>query len=115
MSSPAYYTSEPTDDPKSGAWTDNPALWVTRIADSKSKTSFWVLRKNEYTSTGTMEYKLEVPTSQGNITIPRLGNKKLTLSGRDSKVFTTMLQPSAYPLLIYSSSDPFNRLQNWRP
>lgn len=86
MSSPAYLTSDPTDDAKSGAWTDNSALWVTRVADTKSKTTFWVLRKVDHTSTATVEYKLKIPTSQGNITVPQLGSKKLSSNGRDSKV-----------------------------
>ena len=88
MSSPAYLTSGPTDDVKSGAWADNSALWVTRVADTKSKTTFWVLRKTDHTSTATVEYKLKIPTSQGSIMVPRLGSKKLSLSGRDSKVAT---------------------------
>lgn len=86
MSSPAYLTSITTDDPKNGTWTDNSQLWVTRLTDSESKAAFWVLRKTEYTSTSTIEYKLKVPTSQGDVSIPQLGKKKLSLIGRDSKV-----------------------------
>lgn len=42
-------------------------------------------RHNAYNSFESSPYKLNVPTSKGNISIPTLGGS-LSLNGRDSKV-----------------------------
>ena len=67
--------------------------------------NFFVIRHTDYTSTNTSYYTLNLPSSAGQMTIPRLGGH-LTLNGRDSKVHV-----SDYPLgeytLVYSTAEIF--------
>ncbi|KAI5790579.1 beta-galactosidase A [Peziza echinospora] len=105
MSSPAYLTSAPSDDDKDGKFTDNTNLWVTKLVDAKSESAFWVIRHSKHISTEVREYKLEVPTSAGSVSIPQLGSKKLSLSGRDSKIHLTDYTLSSGQQILYSSAE----------
>ncbi|KAF8467702.1 glycoside hydrolase superfamily [Kalaharituber pfeilii] len=93
MSSPAYLTSVPASAPKNETWTNNSNLWVTRVADTESKTSFCGVQA-------------QVPTFLGDVSVAQLGNKKLTLNGRDSKIHLTDYKVGKHDLL-YSSGELF--------
>lgn len=98
--SPAYLTATP------GTLTNT--MYVSTSAVSTTPivgnvTTFYVTRHSDYTSVDSTPYTLTVPTSIGNVSIPRLGGT-LTLLGRDSKVQVTDYDVGGHNLL-YSSSD----------
>jgi hypothetical protein len=68
-----------------------------------NKTSFFVIRHADFTNTSSTAYKITLPTSSGNITIPQLGGS-LTLYGRDSKICPTDLSVGNTELL-YSTAE----------
>ncbi|KAL7621320.1 hypothetical protein AAE478_008641 [Parahypoxylon ruwenzoriense] len=87
--SPGYLTAEP------GAaliWTyaDNAAITVTRLAGNSTLNngSFFIVRHSDYSSTSSDTYRMKLPTSEGEISIPTLFGV-LTLRGRDSKIMVT--------------------------
>ena len=59
----------------------------------------------KYNSMRSVTYKLKLPTSAGNITIPQLGGT-LSLHGRDSKIHVTDFEAGGYNIL-YSSAEIF--------
>ena len=59
----------------------------------------------KYNSMRSIPYKLKLPTSAGNITIPQLGGT-LSLHGRDSKIHVTDFEAGGYNIL-YSSAEIF--------
>ena len=61
------------------------------------------MRHNVYNSTDTTTYSLNIATSAGKLTVPRLGGK-LTLNGRDSKVHVTDYNVGGTTLL-YSTAE----------
>lgn len=63
------------------------------------------MRHNIYNSTETTTYSLNIETSAGKLTVPRLGGK-LTLNGRDSKVHVTDYNVGGTTLL-YSTAEVF--------
>ncbi|KAL1877885.1 hypothetical protein Daus18300_002238 [Diaporthe australafricana] len=68
-------------------------------------TRFYVVRHADYTSLDHTSYKLTLPTSIGNISIPVIGGQ-LSLHGRDSKVHVTDYDVGGFNL-IYSSAEIF--------
>lgn len=87
-------------------YTNNANLAVTPLLGSNSSaSSFFVIRHSDYTSQASVEYKLTVPTSAGNLTIPQLGGS-LTLSGRDSKIHVTDYDVAGTNIL-YSTAEVF--------
>lgn len=62
-------------------------------------------RHTDYRNRAVTSYKLKVPTSQGDISIPQLAGE-LSLHGRDSKVHTTDLHVGGANVL-YSSAEIF--------
>ncbi|KAF8426346.1 glycoside hydrolase superfamily [Tirmania nivea] len=87
MSSPAYLTSKPTDECKE-----------------------WCL-DGKFCSLGKLNMPRLPPlstssSSQGNITVPQLGSKKLSSSGRDSKIHLTDYKFKSH-VILYSSAEMF--------
>ena len=78
---------------------------MTPLLGSNSSSSFFVIRHLDYTSQVPVQYKLTVPTSAGNLTIPQLGGD-LTLSGRDSKIHVTDYDVAGTNIL-YSTAEVF--------
>lgn len=98
--SPAYLDATPGD------LTNTTYVSTSEIATTPlfgNTTNFYVTRHSDYTSLVSTPYKLTVPTSIGNITIPQLGGN-LTLNGRDSKIHVTDYDLGGLNL-IYSSAD----------
>lgn len=86
-------------------YTDTEDLTVTPLIGNKSASSFFVLRHSDYSSQESTSYKLKLPTSAGNLTIPQLGGT-LTLNGRDSKIHVTDYDVGGTNIL-YSTAEIF--------
>ncbi|CAG7957526.1 unnamed protein product [Penicillium olsonii] len=103
--SPAYLLSTPGSLTTS-KYTTSSDLAVTPLLGGNSTTSsFFVVRHNDYSSQASVDYKLKVPTSAGQLTIPQLSGS-LTLSGRDSKVHVVDYDVAGTKIL-YSSAEVF--------
>ncbi|KAL3417481.1 glycosyl hydrolase family 35 [Phlyctema vagabunda] len=79
--SPAYTTMRPVNqypvNTVNGSYfSTNPALAVTQLADVVgNRTVFWIVRHAAYNSLANSTYDLRIPTSHGNLSIPRLGGE----------------------------------------
>lgn len=85
--SPAYLTSV-AGNASNGSYVDTDLIATTPVFGTDAPTNFYIIRHADWTSLNTTTYKLIVPTSIGNVTIPRLGGD-LVLSRRDSKIHVT--------------------------
>ncbi|KAL1303466.1 hypothetical protein AAFC00_006849 [Neodothiora populina] len=104
QASPAWLTAIPQNNTHAnGSYSNNPAIAVTALYGNT--TNFFVIRHAAFNSLASTEFKLTVPTSQGNITIPQLDGT-LVLNGRDSKVSVTDYDVGGTNLL-YSSAEIF--------
>ena len=102
--SPAFLTAVAQSNSNgAGAYTGNGNVFVSGVFSNTTK--FFVARQNAYYSTSSVSYALTVPTSQGNVTIPQLGDQ-LSLVGRDSKIHVTDFQ-LGHANLLYSSAEIF--------
>ncbi|KAK7967543.1 beta-galactosidase extracellular, partial [Apiospora aurea] len=105
MASPAYLTATPAVN-ATPAYSDNADIIATPLlGNNTADGSFFVVRHTDYTSLASTSYRITLPTSQGNITIPQ-SNHSLTLNGRDSKVMVTDYDVQGTRLL-YSTADIF--------
>lgn len=87
-------------------YTNTADLTVTPLLGSNSSaSSFFVVRHTDYSSQDSVDYKLQVPTSAGRLTIPQLGGS-LTLSGRDSKIHVVDYDVAGTNIL-YSTAEIF--------
>ncbi|KAH0012075.1 putative beta-galactosidase, partial [Aureobasidium melanogenum] len=106
QASPAYLTAVPQNNTHAnGSYTNNPEIAVTALLGNR--TNFFVIRHAAYNSRASTQFKLNLPTSQGNITIPQL-NGSLVLNGRDSK-FAVTDYDAAGTNLLYSSAEIFTQ------
>ncbi|CAC9893365.1 unnamed protein product [Aureobasidium pullulans] len=106
QASPAYLTAIPQNNTHAnGSYSNNPKIAVTALFGNR--TNFFVIRHAAYNSLASTEFKLTLPTSQGNITIPQL-NGSLVLNGRDSKWAVTDYD-AAGTNLLYSSAEIFTQ------
>lgn len=104
QASPAWLTALPQNNSHAnGSYSNNPAIAVTALFGNTTR--FFVVRHSIYNSLESTQYKLSLPTSQGNITIPQI-NGSLTLNGRDSKAVVTDYDVGGFNLL-YSSAEIF--------
>ncbi|RAL05342.1 glycoside hydrolase family 35 protein [Aspergillus ibericus CBS 121593] len=101
--SPAYLTASPGSLTTSG-YADTTDLSVTPLLGNGTG-SFFVIRHSDYSSEASTSYKLSLPTSAGNLTIPQLGGT-LTLNGRDSKIHVADYNVSGTNI-IYSTAEVF--------
>lgn len=103
QASPAYLLSNP-DNGSYGVYTDSSTLVTTRLRTNS--TNFFFVRHENLASDDTISYKLQVPTSIGNMNIPQLGGS-LSLHGRDSKIHVVDYDVGGINL-IYSSAEVFS-------
>ncbi|KAF7187452.1 putative beta-galactosidase A [Pseudocercospora fuligena] len=104
QASPAYLTAIAQNNSNAnGSYTGNDALATTALLGNV--TNFFVIRHGAYNTLDTTEYKITLPTSKGNITIPQLGGS-LSLHGRDSKMYVTDYDVGGSNLL-YSTAEVF--------
>lgn len=107
QSSPAYLSAIPQNNTyANGSYTGNPKIATTALLGNK--TNFFVIRHAAYNSLSTDEYKMNLPTSKRNVSIPQLGGS-LSLIGRDSKFHVTDYDIGGINML-YSTAEIFT----WR-
>ena len=85
-----------------GSYVSSPDLATSKL--SSGQTDFYVVRHSMYNSNSSTSYKLNVPSSAGNLSIPARGS--LTLNGRDSKIHVVDYQVGGSKLL-YSTAEIF--------
>ncbi|CAI7608584.1 unnamed protein product [Penicillium glandicola] len=103
--SPAYLLSTPGNLTTSKYTTSSDLAVTPLLGGNGTASSFFVVRHSDYSSQSSVDYKLEVPTSAGQVTIPQLGGS-LTLSGRDSKIHVVDYDVAGTNIL-YSSAEVF--------
>lgn len=104
LASPAYLSAIPQDNEyANSSYTGNSEIATTALFSNRTK--FFVVRHAAYNSLETTEYTITLPTSKGNMSIPQLGGK-LSLHGRDSKVYVTDYDVGGSNLL-YSTAEIF--------
>ena len=100
--SPAYLTA-------AAGYVSNGSFVTTDIIATTplygNLTNFYIVRHAAYNSLDSTDYRLEVPTSAGHISIPQL-SPTLTLNGRDSKIHVTDYEVGTTRIL-YSSAEIF--------
>ncbi|KAI0481923.1 glycoside hydrolase superfamily [Xylariaceae sp. FL0804] len=85
--SPAYLTAV-AGNASNGSYVSTDGIATTPVFGTDAPTNFYIIRHADWTSTSTASYKLQVPTSAGNVSIPQLGGQ-LILTRRDSKIHVT--------------------------
>lgn len=107
--SPAYLTAV-AGTAANGSYVSTDQIATTPVFGTDAPTNFYVIRHADWTSLNTTTYKLIVPTSIGNVSIPQLGGE-LTLSRRDSKVHVTDYDVGGVTL-VYSTAEIFTWAQS---
>lgn len=105
QSTPDYLTAVPVDNATgTGYYTGNSDLFTSQSHDESSGMRLFFIRHTDPASYDKTQYTLEVPTSEGNITIPQSNSSQLTLNGRDAKIHVV-----DYPLgdktVLYSTAE----------
>lgn len=102
--SPGYLTAK-TGLAEVLTYCNDAAITVTRLKcdTAVGNGSFFIIRHSDYTSTASTNYKLDLPTSRGKVSIPALYGS-LTLNGRDSKIVVTDYDVHGSTLL-YSTAE----------
>ena len=103
--SPAYLVSTPGNLTTSKNTTSSDLDVTPLLGGNNTASSFFVVRHSDYSSQASVDYKLKVTTSAGEVTIPQLGGS-LTLSGRDSKIHVVDYDVACTNIL-YSSAEVF--------
>ncbi|KAL2444773.1 putative beta-galactosidase A [Exophiala dermatitidis] len=101
--SPSYFDAEQLPN-STTLYATTADLTVTPVKSNSSLSTFWVVRHTDYASQESTSYKLTIPTSAGNLTIPQLGGGVLTLNGRDSKIHVSDYDIGGTTLL-YSTAE----------
>lgn len=102
--SPSYLTASPGNLTNS-EYTDTTDLTVTPLKGDADSASYYVLRHSNYASRASTNYKLKVPSSTGDLTLPQMGGT-LSLHGRDSKIHVVDYDVAGTKLL-YSTAEIF--------
>ncbi|KAI0180576.1 glycoside hydrolase family 35 protein [Hypoxylon sp. FL1284] len=109
QSSPDYLTAVPGSSSTS-VYSNNSDITVTPLlANSTDNASFFIVRHTNYSSLASTQYRVKLPTSQGEITVPQT-NGTLSLNGRDSKMMVTDYDVQGFRLL-YSTADIFTHVK----
>ncbi|KAI0595266.1 beta-galactosidase, domain 2-domain-containing protein [Biscogniauxia sp. FL1348] len=106
--SPAYLTAVP-GSASNGSYVSTGQIATTPVFGTDSPTVFYVVRHADWTALNTTTYRLVVPTSTGNVSIPQLGGE-LVLTGRDSKIHVTDYDVGGVNL-IYCTAEIFTWAQ----
>ncbi|KAI1632573.1 glycoside hydrolase superfamily [Biscogniauxia mediterranea] len=106
--SPAYLTAVP-GSASNGSYVSTDQIATTPVFGTDSPTVFYVVRHADWAALDTTTYRLVVPTSTGNVSIPQLGGE-LVLTGRDSKIHVTDYDVGGVNL-IYCTAEIFTWAQ----
>ncbi|OTA99094.1 glycoside hydrolase family 35 protein [Hypoxylon sp. CI-4A] len=110
QSSPGYLVATPGESSNS-TYSDNSDITITPLlGNTTDDASFFVVRHANYSSLESTSYRVTLPTSQGNLSIPQT-NQSLTLNGRDSKILVTDYDVQGTRLL-YSTADVFTHAKH---
>lgn len=90
----------------SGVYSESTDVGITALLGNGTG-SFFVIRHADYSTTTPTAYTIKLPTSQGNVTIPQIGEARLTLPGRDSKIHVTDYPVGSSHKLVYSTGEVF--------
>ncbi|KAL5334625.1 putative beta-galactosidase A [Aspergillus crustosus] len=101
--SPSYLLATPGSLTNT-TYTDTVDLTVTPLVGTDTG-SFFVLRHSDYRNQKSTPYKLNLPTSAGELTVPQLGGS-LVLNGRDSKIHVVDYDVTGTNIL-YSTAEVF--------
>jgi len=101
--SPGYLEATPELKPSTGVYSANTDITVTAVTGPKG--SFFVTRKTDYRNAAPVLYTLKLPTSMGEIPIPRFGGA-LKMPGRDTRIHVTDY-PVGEDVLVYCTAEIF--------
>lgn len=101
--SPSYLVATPGNLSTSD-YTNTADIAVTPLKGQDSA-SFFIARHSDYSSQESTSYKLKVPTSAGDVTVPQLGGS-LSLHGRDSKIHVVDYDVAGTNI-VYSTAEVF--------
>ncbi|KAI6139306.1 glycoside hydrolase family 35 protein [Pisolithus tinctorius] len=88
-SSPEFYKTDYVGDTTTSAvTTTSPSVHVTMLRNPDTRTSFYIARHNDSTSTSTINFKMNITMESETIQVPRVASA-ITLSGRQSKIIVT--------------------------
>lgn len=102
-------------------YTDNKKIRTAELRNPDTDSAFYVVLHETSSSGSTERFKLDVTTSEGNMTIPRFGNA-ITIDGHQSKILVTdfkfgdkKLIYSTAEVLSYAIIDGKELLALWLP
>lgn len=102
-------------------YTNNKKIRTAELRNPDTDAGFYVVLHDESSSGSTEQFKLDVTTSEGNITIPQLSNT-ITIDGHQSKILVTdfkfgekKLVYSTAEVLSYAIIDGKEVLALWLP
>ncbi|KAI1333569.1 glycoside hydrolase family 35 protein [Xylariaceae sp. FL0016] len=106
QSSPGYLTATPGTN-STTLYSDSSDIIVLPLFANETdfSSSFFIVRHTNYSSLASTQYRVTLPTSQGDVTVPQT-NQSLTLFGRDSKMMVADYDVQG-TLLLYSTADIF--------
>jgi hypothetical protein len=93
--SPEYLLATPQRG-MNGTYANITEITVTPLMTNM--TNFYVVRHANYSTLASTSYSINMATSMGNVTVPRLGGA-LSLNGRDSKILVTDYKIGTFELL----------------
>ncbi|KAI0481363.1 glycoside hydrolase superfamily [Xylariaceae sp. FL0804] len=107
MSTNIQYLTTSPGNATVGVYSSNADITVTPLLANQTfgDASFFVVRHTDYSSTASTEYTVTLPTSEGDLSLPRTSGT-LTLMGRDSKMMATDYDVQGARLL-YTTADIF--------
>lgn len=100
VSSPAYLDAVPGNETNT-TFVSTGEITVTPVVGKR--TAFYITRQTDFRSLDTTDYRITLPTSEGNVTVPQLSGA-LSIVGRDSKVHVADYDLDGVNLL-YCSAD----------
>ncbi|KIY66929.1 glycoside hydrolase family 35 protein [Cylindrobasidium torrendii FP15055 ss-10] len=106
-SSPEFYKTDWLGDSSTGAIAaSNPEVFVTQLQNPDSKANFYIVRHNNSSSTDSTDFRIDVATSQGTLSLPQVISP-LVLGGRQSKLIVTDYAFGASSRVLYSTAQVF--------
>lgn len=106
-SSPDFYKTDWIADSSTGLQAStNSAAFVTLLRNPDTRSSFYIARQADSTSSATITFKLNVTTSAGTLQLPQVA-PSITLGGRQSKVIVADCTFGVLSKLLYSTAQIF--------
>ena len=87
-------------------YTSDSSIFTTVLSNPETKSSFYIVRHNDGTSTSKNSFSLSINSAYaGNVSIPRMAGTSITLDGRDSKLLVVDYKISNSTTMAYSTTD----------